>query len=88
MEEAGVAYRVHSPAGRGTMGSRRMSGPEGRRRAQIRYRHGLDRDVQTFRFDVDIVGQSQCQVVVEFGQDGPRANPCTHPVPARYDWLD
>ena len=61
-----------------------MSAPEGRQQGEIRYRVGLNEEAKTFLFDVEIVAQSQCDVVLRFGEQGSRASACTDHRPASY----
>jgi len=83
-EASDRSYTIPSPSNRGTMSGATMSAREGRQQAEIRYRVGHGAETKVFQFDVDLIAQSQCDVVVRFGDEGPRASACTNHRPASY----
>jgi hypothetical protein len=66
------------------MSAATLSAREGRHKAEIRYRVGDSTEVKVFEFDVEFAAQTQCDVVVRFGQEGPRASACNGHRPAAY----
>ncbi len=85
----GRGYRIGAPSQPGTIRGELMSAPEGRRNAEISYRIGIEDEVRSYRFNVDIVAGHQCRVVIAFRAEGPRASACTNPLPGTYGgtWL-
>jgi hypothetical protein len=55
-----------------------MSTLAGRQPAEIRYRIGDEEEVRVFRFEVDLVAQHRCRLMVRFGESGPSASVCTY----------
>ena len=83
-EVSGRSYTIPGPSDRGTMSGATMSAREGRQHAEIRYRVGHSAETNVFQFDVELIAQNQCDVVVRFGAEGPRASACTNHRPASY----
>jgi hypothetical protein len=61
-----------------------MTTCEGRHQAEVRYRVGDSIEVEVFQFDVDVLAQNQCSVVVRFAEEEPRASACTNHRPGTY----
>jgi hypothetical protein len=83
-EVSGRSYTIPGPSDRGTMSGATMSAREGRQQAEIHYRVGQSAEAKVFQFDVELIAQSQCDVAVRFGEEGPRASACTNHRPASY----
>jgi len=61
-----------------------LSAPSGRQPAEFRYRVGDSPEIRTYRFELDLIPQSQCDTVIQFDQNGPRASACQNHRPASY----
>jgi hypothetical protein len=81
---SGRSYTVTGPRGRGTKSAEIVSAPAGRHEVVLRYWVGAAAEPETFVFDIQLIAQSQCDVLVVFGEQGPRASACTNPRPASY----
>ncbi|WP_431305123.1 hypothetical protein [Sediminicoccus sp. BL-A-41-H5] len=81
---SGRGFTMPGPAGRGTMSPAMLSERQGRQTAEIQYRLGDSEQVSVFRFDVELIAQSQCDVITRFDADGPRVNGCHNHRPASY----
>ena len=83
-DASGKGFLVSSPTRRGAMSPVMLSTQAGWQVAEIRYRVADDDDVKHFRFDVELVAQSQCDVLVRFRDDGPHASACANHRPGAY----
>jgi hypothetical protein len=83
-DTSGGGYTVDRPSRQGTMSSAMMSALAGRQPAEIRYRIGDEGEVRVFRFEVDLLEQHLCDVLVRFGEDGPSASACANHHPGTY----
>ena len=81
---SGKGFLVASLTRRGAMSPVMLSTQAGWQVAEIRYRIADDEDVKHFRFDVELVAQSQCDVIVRFREDGPHASACANHRPGTY----
>lgn len=81
---SGRGYSASGPSQRGTMSPIMVSAYAGRQRAEIRYRVGDSEDVELFHFEIELVAQSQCDVIVQFAENGPHASACGNHRPASY----
>lgn len=83
-ETAGAGFRVSTRSQRGNIDVASISAPAGRRMAEVLYRATSSEELGVFRFDVDLIAQSQCDVRVVFTANAVRVGECENHREATY----